>query len=72
MNNIQGFAGSRADHRSLLSLSEVKLENVDKHGRIFAISGVGPCTITLPEGFLLVWSELGGPLLRIRLNGFLH
>ena len=72
MNTIQGFEGSRADYGHFLSLSEVKLENIDKHGRIFAISGVGPCTMALSEGLVLLWGELGGPLLRIRLNGFLH
>lgn len=40
MNNIQGFAGSRADHGPWLSLPDVKLENVDQHWRLFGISGV--------------------------------
>jgi hypothetical protein len=54
------------------SLTEVKFENVDQHGRVLVIRGVGPYTVALPEGLLLVWGELGSPKLRIRLNGILH
>ena len=43
---------------------EVEFENVDHHGRVVAIRGVGPRTVALPEGVLLLLRELA-PLARI-------
>jgi hypothetical protein len=66
---ISEVAGGVADPGPLHSLPEVKLENVDQHGRLeplAAISGVGAFTGNIPEGLLLLWGELG-PQLRIEL-----
>ena len=57
--------GGRFAHRAS-SFPEVEFENVDQHGRVVVIRGVGPRTVALPEGALLLLRELA-PLLRIEI-----